>query len=78
MERFVSHFLFFFSLKALIIKERNFKIPIICVGNIYLGGTGKTPLSLLIAKIFTEKSLKSVIIRKFYEDHQDEYSFIKF
>ncbi len=55
-----------------------FQIPVICVGNIYIGGTGKTPLSLLIAKIFTEKSLKSVIIRKFYEDHQDEYSFIKF
>ena len=59
-------------------REYKFQIPVICVGNIYIGGTGKTPLSLLIAKIFTEKSLKSVIIRKFYEDHQDEYSFIKF
>ena len=44
-------------------REYKFQIPVICVGNIYIGGTGKTPLSLLIAKIFTEKSLKSVIIR---------------
>ncbi len=65
-------------LKKKFTKEYNFKIPVICVGNIFIGGTGKTPLSLFIAKIFTEKNLKSVIIRKFYEDHQDEYSFIKF
>ena len=25
-------------------KNQNFEIPIVCVGNIYLGGTGKTPL----------------------------------
>ena len=32
-----------------IIKVHKFKIPIICVGNIYVGGTGKTPLSILLA-----------------------------
>ena len=31
--------------------ENKFQIPIICVGNIYIGGTGKTPLASEIYKI---------------------------
>ena len=34
--------------KRKLIKAREFNIPIICIGNIYLGGTGKTPLSIFI------------------------------
>ena len=38
-------------------------IPIFCVGNIYLGGTGKTSLSLKINEILKEK-IKTCFINK--------------
>ena len=53
-----------------------FRIPIICVGNIYVGGTGKTPISVLLAKELTKKGKKPAIVRKFYKSHHDEYSLI--
>ena len=37
--------------KCIFTKEEKFSIPIICVGNIYIGGTGKTPISLKVCKI---------------------------
>ncbi len=58
-------------------KVSNFKIPIICVGNIYIGGTGKTPLSILIGKELSKLGKNPVIIRKYYKMHNDEYSLIK-
>ena len=54
-----------------------FSIPIICVGNIYLGGTGKTPASIFIAKEFEKRGKKIAIVRKYYESHKDEHNLIK-
>ncbi len=58
-------------------KVSNFKIPIVCVGNIYVGGTGKTPLSVLVSKELSKIGKKPAIIRKYYKDHKDEHSLIK-
>ncbi|MBD1172481.1 tetraacyldisaccharide 4'-kinase [Pelagibacterales bacterium SAG-MED05] len=56
--------------------EHTFKIPVICIGNIYLGGTGKTPLSLLIAKELKKHNKKPAIIKKYYSEHADEHNLI--
>ena len=58
-------------------KELEFEIPVICVGNIYLGGTGKTPLSINLGKELSILNKKPVIIRKYYKHHKDEYSLIR-
>ena len=56
---------------------KTFDIPIICVGNIYIGGTGKTPTSILLFNELTKLGKKPVIIRKYYKEHNDEYNMIK-
>ena len=58
-------FLLITVLKKKITKEIEFKIPIICVGNIYVGGTGKTPLSIYLAKNLTQLGKRPAIIRKY-------------
>ena len=58
-------------------KVSKFKIPVVCIGNIYVGGTGKTPLSILVSKELSKIGKKPVIIRKYYKEHKDEHSLIK-
>ena len=47
------------------------------MGNIYVGGTGKTPLSIFIYNLLKEKKFKPAIIRKYYDSHFDEINFTK-
>ena len=56
---------------------KKFNIPVICVGNIYIGGTGKTPSTLFIAKKLLQRGKKPAIIKKFYKEHFDEHELIK-
>jgi tetraacyldisaccharide 4'-kinase len=52
--------------------KRNSKIKTICIGNIYIGGTGKTSLVIKIKEIFEKKNIKVCFIKKFYSDQADE------
>ena len=53
------------------------EIKTICVGNIYLGGTGKTSLTLKINDILKDKNIKSCFIKKYYEDQIDEQKILE-
>ena len=55
---------------------KKFNIKIICVGNIYIGGTGKTPLTIKIASLLKNK-FKVAIIKKKYSDQKDEVSLLE-
>ena len=54
-----------------------FKTPIICIGNIHVGGTGKNPVSIEIFNILKTLKKNPAIIRKFYINHEDEHLMIK-
>ena len=66
------------SLKSKITSATKFsEIKTICVGNIYLGGTGKTSLTLKINDILKDKKIKSCFIKKHYEDQIDEQKILE-
>ena len=52
-------------------------IKTICVGNIYLGGTGKTPASIKIYKILQKLNYKVAFIKKKYSGQKDEQNLLK-
>ena len=79
----ISLFLIPFSMITSIINffknfssKKKFKIKTICVGNIYLGGTGKTSLTMEINNIL-KKSFKTIFIKKKYIDQLDEIELLK-
>ena len=79
----ISTLLYPLSLIVLIInvlKEFNskkyFLIKTICVGNTYLGGTGKTSLAIEIQNLL-KKKFKTVFIKKNYPDQLDEVNLLK-
>ena len=64
------------TLKKTFIQKVKFNIPVICVGNIFIGGTGKTPLSIHIARKLSENGKNPAIVRKYYKSHKDEHKMI--
>tara|TARA_B110000003_G_scaffold159700_1_gene159831 strand:+ start:3786 stop:4715 length:930 start_codon:yes stop_codon:yes gene_type:complete len=58
-------------------KIKKLKIKTICVGNIYIGGTGKTSLSIKLNEIFNKKKIKSCFVKKFYNNQIDEQKILK-
>ena len=51
------------------------KIKSICIGNIYLGGTGKTPTTLKLYQLLKDRKYNVVNAKKYYSSQQDEYFF---
>ena len=53
-------------------KSKKLNIKTICIGNFYIGGTGKTSLSIKINDILKKKKIKSCFVKKNYPDQVDE------
>ena len=67
-----------FNFLKIIITIKNYSsTKTICIGNIYLGGTGKTSLSLKINEILRQKKIKTCFIKKFYSNQIDEQNILE-
>ena len=63
------------SIKKFSIKK-TFEIKTICIGNIFIGGTGKTSLAIEINELLRKK-FRTVFIKKNYENQMDEINLLK-
>jgi tetraacyldisaccharide 4'-kinase len=55
--------------------KKKFEIKTICIGNIFVGGTGKTSLAIEINQLLRKK-FKTVFIKKKYENQLDEINLL--
>ena len=53
------------------------KIKTVCIGNIYLGGTGKTPLTIKLFNIIKKMGFDVITAKKFYSNQIDEQNLLK-
>ena len=58
-------------------KKKNKKIKTICVGNIYIGGTGKTPTAIKLYQILKQQGFQVLTAKKYYKEHLDEEIILK-
>ena len=64
-------YLLFFQLNK-IKSPTKYEVPIICIGNIYLGGTWKTPMAIEIYRIFKSFGKNPAFVKKYHNHLEDE------
>ena len=58
-------------------KKKFTEIKTICVGNLYIGGTGKTPTSLFLYNLLKKNNINLVTAKKFYKNQIDEQKLLQ-
>jgi tetraacyldisaccharide 4'-kinase len=66
-----------FMLRKLLRRPKSFYVPIICVGNIVIGGTGKTPFILKLIKLLAGKFNIAVISKGYGGNFSERYRVVK-
>ena len=81
-KNFISLILYPFSIVTYLINiskkisiKKNYEIKTICIGNIFIGGTGKTSLAIEINELL-KKRFNTVFIKKNYANQSDEINLL--
>ena len=64
------------SYESGLIKTHRIDLPVFVVGNLSVGGTGKTPLVIWIANKFAENGLRPAVISRGYGGRAKEFPFV--
>jgi tetraacyldisaccharide 4'-kinase len=56
------------------LKAHRAGVPIICIGNLTTGGTGKTPLVVWLCRLLRERQVRGAILTRGYKMREDELS----
>lgn len=56
------------------LKTHHIQKPVISVGNITTGGTGKTPLVIWLCNFLTKKNLKAIVLTRGYKTEKGKFS----
>jgi tetraacyldisaccharide 4'-kinase len=59
-------YLLIFYIRRMFSKRKRFKIPIICIGNITTGGTGKTTTVIYVTQLLQENGFKPGVVSRGY------------
>ncbi len=61
--------------QAGILKQKKLPIPVISIGNLSVGGTGKTPITISIANYLKSKNIKVAILTRGYKKKSKDENF---
>ena len=65
-----SIFSYIFNVSKILFIKKKFAIKTICIGNVFVGGTGKTSLAIEINELLRKK-FKTVFVKKKYKNFHD-------
>ena len=71
----LSSITYLFNILKIFSIKKKYKIKTICIGNIFVGGTGKTSLAIEINELL-KKEFKTVFIKKNYKNQLDEINLL--
>ena len=61
-----------FGYKVGILRRRRLSVPVISIGNLTLGGVGKTPMVIFVARMLKIKKLRTVILTRGYMPQKEQ------